>query len=44
MRQIAQTRYDSFDVTRREAETKAEEDEDLQMYKTVAKKVKKKHE
>ena len=43
MKQIAQTRYDSFDAARREAEAKAADADDLQMLEVMAKKIEKKY-
>jgi hypothetical protein len=43
MKQIAQTRYDSFDASRREAEATAADADDLKMLEAAAKKVEKKH-
>ena len=43
MKQIAQTRYDSFDAARREAEAKAADADDLRMLEVMAKKVEKKY-
>ena len=37
MKQIAQTRYDSFDTTRRETEATAADADDLKMLKAAAK-------
>lgn len=44
MKQIAQTRYESFDAARREAEATAADADDLKMLEAAAKKVEKKHE
>lgn len=43
MKQIVQTRYDSFDAARREAEAKAADADDLQMLEVMAKKIEKKY-
>jgi len=43
MKQIVQTRYDSFDAARREAEAKAADADDLQMLEVMAKKFEKKY-
>ena len=43
MKQIVQTRYDSFDAARREAEAMVADADDLKMLEAVARKVEKKH-
>ncbi|MBR7791170.1 virulence RhuM family protein [Undibacterium sp. FT147W] len=44
MKQIAKTRYDSFDAARREAEARTADADDLQMLEAVVKNVEKNHE